>query len=244
VTETVAVRPAPVPEAELPRAPSLGAALRAGASDFYFHSWRVVPTNLVFGVWLLVVVAAWAWIGSLVAMVLAAGLAWPLAGLFRLGAQATRGLDVNLSDALDPARAAPVRLLGVGLAFAAVVLVLTTNLVTGLLIGGLLAWVVATAALWGLIALVVFGFAFWPLLVDPVRDGVAWRARAQLAAMLLLAHPLRVGGLALVLSVILVASTALVAALLTVAVAYVALVACRYVLPAADRLEARLRPTG
>lgn len=215
----------------------MGASLRAAAWDLYSNSWRVVPVNLVLGAWLLVVLFAWANAGSLVAAFLAAGLAWPLAGLFRLGGLATRGADVNLSDAVDVVRGDPLRLLAVGLAFSVTSLILVTNLVMGLLLGGLLPWVVATSALWGIAGLATFAFAFWALAVDPARDGVPLRDRAQLAALLVLAHPVRLGTLAVVLAAILAVSTALVAVLLTVAVGYVALVACRDVLSAADRLE-------
>ena len=65
-------------------------------------------------------------------------------------------------------------------------------------------------------------------------------ARLRLAALLAFAHPVRLGALALVLLVILAASTVVFAALVTVSVALCAFIACRYVLPAADRLEARL----
>jgi hypothetical protein len=49
----------------------------------------------------------------------------------------------------------------------------------------------------------------------------------------------RFGALGVVIAAILVASTLAFAALVTISVAYCALVACRYVLPAADRLDAR-----
>jgi hypothetical protein len=60
--------------------------------------------------------------------------------------------------------------------------------------------------------------------------------------MLALAHPVRMGSLAIVLAAVLAASTVVFAALLSVSVALCAFVTCRYVLPAADRLEARLQP--
>jgi hypothetical protein len=66
------------------------------------------------------------------------------------------------------------------------------------------------------------------------------RERLRLAALLVLAHPVRVVGLGLVLAALIVISVVAVVALLTVSVAFAALVATRYVLPAADRLEARL----
>ncbi|HEU4571888.1 MAG TPA: hypothetical protein VFR93_04320, partial [Candidatus Limnocylindrales bacterium] len=58
--------------------------------------------------------------------------------------------------------------------------------------------------------------------------------------LLVLAHPFRLGVLALVAGVLLVVSAVLFAALVTVSLAFVALLAARYLLPAADRLEARL----
>ena len=93
---------------ELPAAPSLGRSLRSGASDFYYNSWRVVPVNLVLGLGLVGVALAWVQLGAVVAALLASLLAWPIAGLFRLGARATRGVGVSLGDALDPVRAIPI----------------------------------------------------------------------------------------------------------------------------------------
>jgi hypothetical protein len=228
----------------IPRAPSIGGALRAGASDLFYHSWRIVPANLVFGAGLVLVLWIWATAGPLVAALVSVPLAFPLAGLFRLGAMATRGRDVNLSDVLDPARAEPVPILLTGIGFAFATLVLVTNLVGGLLVGGVVAWTISTAAFWGLAAVVALGFALWPIAVDPDRAAMPWRARARLAGLLVLAHPGRMGALTLVLVVVLAASTVIVAAVLTVSVGFAALVACRYVLPAADRLEAQLATRG
>jgi hypothetical protein len=238
----VAVR-RPVREDEariLPAPPSLGGSLRAGAVDLYYNSWRVVPVNLVLGVGLVGVAILWAQLGALVAALIASVLAWPIAGLFRLGARATRGVGVSLGDALDPVRESPWRLLGIGFGFSAAVLVLATNLVGGLATGGLGPWVLATAAGWGLVAVVSFGFAFWPIAMDPSRASTPWRERARLAALLVLAHPGRVGALALVLTVLLALSTAVVALVLTVTPGFAALVACRFIVPASDRLEASL----
>jgi hypothetical protein len=226
--------------APLPRAPSLGGALRAGASDLFFNSWRAVPVNVAFGVVLVLALFAAANAGILAGAAASVLLAPPLAGLFRLGGQATRARDVNLSDALDPMREAPLVVLAAGAAFAAGTLVLVTNVVTGLLVGGILPWMVSTAAAWGLLAVLVYGFAWWPLAVDPARAGTGAVARARLAALLAFAHPVRMAALTLVLALILAASTVVFAALLTVSVALCAFVACRYVLPAADRLEAQL----
>ena len=228
----------------VPRAPSLGGAVRAGASDLFYNSWRAVPVNLAVGAVLALAVVAWANVGILAGAAVSVLAAPPLAGLFRLGGQATRGLDVNLSDAIDPMREEPAAILLAGVAFAVAVLVLATNVVTGLLVGGILPWMVSTAAAWGLLATLVLGFAYWPLAVDPARAGMRPLARARLAALLAFAHPVRLGALALVLAVILAASTVAFAALVTVSVALCAFIACRYVLPAADRLEAQLAATA
>jgi hypothetical protein len=232
--------PPSVPDAELPRAPTIGGALRAGASDLFFNSWRAVPVNLVFGAVLLLVLFVAAVAGIIVAAVVSVLLAPPLAGLFRLGSLATRGCDVNLSDAIDPIREAPVAVLAAGTMFAAATIVLATNVVTGLLVGGMLPWMVSTAAAWGLLASLVLGFTWWPLATDPSRAGVPHRARARLAILLAVAHPVRFAALTIVLTAILLASTVVFAALLSVSVALCAFIACRYVLPAADRLDARL----
>jgi hypothetical protein len=87
---------------------------------------------------------------------------------------------------------------------------------------------------------VAFAWIAWPILLDPARAAEPARDRLRLAALLVLAHPLRVAGLGLVLAVLVVVSTVAVIALVTVSVGFGALVASRYVLPAADRLEARL----
>ena len=82
--------------------------------------------------------------------------------------------------------------------------------------------------------------AFWPLLADPERKGRSARDLARLAGLLVLAHPRQLGGLVLMVTALLVVSTVLFAVLITVAVGFTIGVACRAVLPAADRLEARL----
>ncbi|HEX5829076.1 MAG TPA: hypothetical protein VFY23_16240 [Candidatus Limnocylindrales bacterium] len=230
----------PSTASELPRAPALGGSFRAGASDLFFNSWRVVPANILVAVGLALVAGALLAAGPLAAVLVAAPVAVPLAGLFRLGAMATRGRDVNLSDVLDPVREAPGPILVAGLGFALSTVVLATNLVTGLLAGGVVPWVVATTAAWGLLAMLAFGFTFWPLAVDPARAGVPWPQRARIAALLLLAHPGRILAMTIALIAVLAVSTVIVAALATISIGFCALVACRYVLPAADRLEAML----
>ncbi len=66
------------------------------------------------------------------------------------------------------------------------------------------------------------------------------RDRIRIAGLLVIAFPMRFAALGLALAAILLASTLATIALATIGVAFSALVATRYVLPAADRLEARL----
>jgi hypothetical protein len=230
--------------AVLPPLPSLGHAIRRAARDLIFNAWRIVPANVLVAFCLALVVWAWLSVGGLVAAAVAVPVALPIAGLFRLGAMAARSRVVSFSDVFDPAVESPGPLLLVGAAFSFATLVLGTNLIAGIVLGGIVPWVVAAAAFWALLALMAFGFVFWPLAVDPERAAVRWRDRARLAGLLLLAHPARVAALAAVLLVVLAVSTVAFAALATVSIGFAALVACRYVLPAADRLEARIGGLG
>lgn len=225
---------------ELPPAPTLRGALRAGASDLYYHSIRVVPANVVVGLGLAIAAILSIRGGPVPALIVVALLGVPVAGLAQLGANATRGRDVNLFDVLDPVRRRPLVVLGAGVAFTLAAFVLVVNVVSGVLTGNIVAFALGTLAGWGVLGLFALGYAFWPLLVDPERAERPAPDVLRLAGLLVLAHPVRLGALALLLTVVLVVSTILFAALLTVSVGFVLLVAARFVLPAADRLEARL----
>lgn len=223
----------------LPPAPRLAAVVRTALGDFYFNSWRLVPANLAWGALLLaVLVAAALW--SALALLALPILAVPQAGLARLAALIVRGEAVSLGDAVEAWRRylLPSLVLGYGLAIPTAVL--GVNVAYAVADGGVVAVAVGTLALWGLAALGAFAVAAWPLLVDPARDQAAVRDRLRLAALLGLAHPGRILALALLVALLLALSTAAFAALLTVSVAYATLVAARYILPASDRLEARL----
>ncbi len=219
-------------------APGLRAALRAAATDFYFNSWRLVPANLLWGV---------VFVGLLVASslqppiaVLAPVLAVPTVGIFRIAALVTRGEGATFWDGLAAWRTLFVPTLLLGTALAGCAAVLIGNIALGLLSGGVVGWSLATFAAWGLVATWVVGWTAWPLLVDPVRAGRPVRARLRIAVLLVLAHPVRMTALGAVLAILIVASTIAFAALVSISIAFAALVVSRYVLPAADRLEARL----
>lgn len=228
----------------LPAAPTLRGAVRAGARDLYDHVIRVVPVNVLFGVLLIAALVAWATWGHLAGILVSIPLAIPIAGAARLGALATRGEDVNLSDALDPLRTRPLAVVAGWCASLAATIILGVNLVTGILMQSIIGIGLATLAFWGLGMAFAIGFAFWPLLVDPRRADRTAREVATLAVLLVLAHPFRLGALTVLLVAILILTTIAFAALLTVSLGLVQLIACRYVLPATDRLEIHLARAG
>jgi hypothetical protein len=224
----------------LPVAPSLRGAIGAAAGDGYYHSWRLVPANLV---WSVAAIA----IGVLVlaappAIVLLPILALPTAGLFRITTRIARGQAVSFWDGIDAWRTDVLATLAVGAGFVVTLIVLGFNLVSGLTSESPVGWGLATLAAWGLLIAWLYAWTLWPILVDPARAARPAADRARLAAMLVLAHPIRIGSLGLVLALFLIVSTVAVVALATVSVAFSALVASRFILPAADRLEARLLP--
>jgi hypothetical protein len=223
---------------DLPVAASIGGAIRAAAEDGYYHSWRLVPANLV---WAAVAIA----LGVLVlmappAILLMPLLALPTAGLFRVATRIARGEAVSFWDAIDAWRTDVVPTLVVGAGLVGSVVVLGFNVVSGLTSDSFVGWGLATLAGWGLLAAWLYAWTLWPILLDPARADRPVLDRVRLAALLVLAHPIRIGLLALVLAVFLVLSAVAIIALVTVSVAFAALVSSRFVLPAADRLEADL----
>ena len=224
-------------EARRGASPGIGAAVRAAASDFYFNSLRLVAANLLWGAALLAVVGA----ATLVppALLLAPLLAFPTAWVFRLAALLARGEPASFSDGLAAWRPAlPILLLGI--AFAGCGAILLGNVLFGIGSDSVLGWAIATLAFWGLVAEWLLAWTVWPVLLDPARAGRPIRQRLRLAALLLLAYPRRIGTLGFLLLVIVVVSTIAFVALLTISVAFSALIAAQFVLPAADRVEARL----
>jgi hypothetical protein len=221
----------------LPDPPKLPRALREAASDFYFNSWRLVPANAIWGVLLVAIVIATAlW---LPAALLSAVLAIPVAGMHRMAALLERGEPASFSDFLTGMRKFAGPSLLVGLAAVLLAILFSANVYLGLQLGGVVGWSFSAFALYGDIGLAMFLVAAWPILVDPLREDLSVARRLRLAALVNLARPGRMFGLTFVVVALLLISTALFAALLTISVAFVSLVATRYVLPAADRLEGR-----
>ena len=199
-------------------------------TDFYFNSCRLVPANFVWGAALVAhrppraALAVWALAAPL-------ALAIPTAGLFRLAALIVRG-EPGISLARLRGRHAPVRFL-LGLAFVGAGVILGTNIVrpgrrqpVGLVIG--------TLAAWGLVALWC-GLVAWP--VSSIRRAGTARASASACGCAAPAYPVGSPALGAGRGRLRCRERVLAAALLTVGVAFVALVACRSVYPAADRLE-------
>ena len=215
----------------------LGGAIRASFSDYYFNSMRLVPANVVWGAGLVgLVLVALVWpLGGLLLLPL---LALPTAGVFRLAARIVRvAPDPGWRDVLWPYQHATGPTLALGTGLVAATVVLGANLIAGIAgDGNLVGWVLATLAAWGLVAIWAGALVAWPLVVDPARDGEPFRANLRLASAILLLNPARIGALAVFLALATVVSTILTAALLTVSVAFIALVACRVVYPTADRL--------
>ncbi|HEY5629569.1 MAG TPA: hypothetical protein VIR16_08670, partial [Candidatus Limnocylindrales bacterium] len=231
------------PAATIPAPPSLGRAVRQAAGDFYYNSWRVVPANLAWGA-LLLAILAMAGLWSALALLALPLLALPYAGMARLAALIARGEMAGLGDAFTAWRRYPGPALALGAGILLATVLLGFNVWYAVADGGVPAVAIGTASAWGLAVLAAFAVVAWPLLVDPAREDAPVRGRLRLAGLLLLAHPGRMLCVAAVVVVLLAVSTAAFAALLTVSVAFSALVAARYVLPAADRLEARLAARG
>jgi len=226
----------------LPARPRLGAAIRSALSDFYYNSIRFVAANLVWSLGLIVL-----WMGFLAAppiALLVPLLAFPTASLFRLAGLVHRGELASFWDgpAVWRTDAAPILLLGVALAGCTAVFL--GNLAFGIVSGSPLGWALATLAAWGLAVTWLFTWTAWPVLLDPRRAGQPVKERLRIAGLLVIAFPVRFAGLGIFLAVMLLASTMAVVVLGTMGVAFAALVATRYVVPAADRLEQRLVETG
>jgi hypothetical protein len=235
----VASRAEPVPLKRATLAPPrLRATLRSAATDFYFHSWRLLPANVLWAVVILAIIGLTILVPPLI--VLAPLAALPVAGIFRIATLIVRGESVSFWDGLSAWRSEMRPALALGAALFGAAVVLGFNFITGILSDSLPGWAFATLAFWGLIGTWLYAWVAWPILLDPARAGEPARDRLRLAGLLLLAHPLRTAGLGLVLGVLVVVSTVAVVAIVSVSVAFAALVAARYVLPAADRLEGRL----
>ena len=210
------------------------AAVRLALSDLYYHSIRLVPANLAWGIASLAVGWVAVTVSPVLALLLAPLLAFPSLAVVRLAGLIVRGHDVVLSDASNVVRRRPGRTLLAGIATEGAVIVLTANVAIGLMTGAPLGLGLAVLAGWGLLAVALTVLPFWVILADPERPDIGVVEAARLAAGLLLVRPGRLIALSIVLAAVLAVATVLMAAVLTVGVAYAALLTARTVLPAAD----------
>ena len=230
----------PFEPAEFLERRSLAGAIRDGLFDFYHHSIRLVPANVLWGLvllglgWLSVVAGLWLAVLGLPLLGL------PLVGIYRLAGHIARGEEVVLSDAIGAAREQFLPALVAAGAIAWSLGLLAFNVVGGLNSASPLGWVFATVAGWGFVALTIYAVVLWPVLGDPERAAEPARERARLAGYVVLAAPFRMAGLTVVAVALWVVSTIAFAAIVTITVAYVACLSSRVVLPDADRLAARL----
>lgn len=196
-----------------------------------------MPANIVWGVVLLgVMAAALTWLPAILLLVV---LALPVAGIFRMAALLTRGAPVGFGDFITGVRRFAIPALALGLASLVVGAILTANIGLGLAQGTIVGGVFAVLALYADVALAIYLVAAWPILVDPVHETMTVRGRLRLAFLVLATRSGRMLGLTLVILAIAIVSTVLFAALVTISIAYISLVAAHYVLPAADRIEGR-----
>jgi hypothetical protein len=222
----------------VPPAPTLRRALRIAAEDLYYHGVRLVVANLVWGIG--AVLSVFALTRSLPIGLLALVAMVPLTvGLMGMATAVVRERSVVMSDFPRALRGRAWRLLALGVAQIALVALAIFDLLLGLQLGGLFGLLLSIFAFYTFLAIWVLALVTWPIVADPERRDEPVRSGIRLGALLVLAHPVRMGALALVLGVLTLASTILVAAIITVSAAYAALAAAHYVLPSADRLEGR-----
>ncbi len=221
----------------LPRAPRLGRVLRTAGEDLYYNGVRLIVATLVWGIG--AVLTAFAVSRSLLGLLALAVMVPLTIGLMGMATAVVREHSVVMSDFARPIRRRFWRLMALAAAQFALTVVAAFDLMLGLQLGGVFGVVMAVFAFYTLLAVWVLAWTVWPIVTDPERLGEPVRAAVRVGALLVLAHPIRMGLMALVLAVITVASSILVAAIVTFAAAYLALVAAHYVLPSADRLEGR-----
>jgi len=218
------------------RAPRLRGAVRIAAEDLYYNSLRFLGANLIFGV--VAIAIALLAVGGLIFLVLLVVLAPIADGIMRMATEMVRERHTDM-DTFFAALRRPWRALALGTAELFVLFVLLIDLLLGASLESAFGAFLAVSALYGLFVLWLYATLAWPIVLDPAREGMALTGRLRLAALLMLAFPLRMAALALLLAVVAALSTLSVAPILTISVAFVCLVAAHYVLPAADRMEGR-----
>jgi hypothetical protein len=211
--------------------------VRIAAQDLYYHGVRLVPANVAWGIGLIVTSVVLS--RSVLGLVLVLGLLPLTIGVMGMAATLVRERTLVMGDLVRSIRTEFVPRLALSLAQLALFGVAAIDLVVGLQLGGLIGVVLVVTALYTVMATWVVGVVAWPIVMDPLRVGEPFRRRLRLAVILVVAHPVRFGALAILLAGLLAVGTVLAAAIVTFMVAYTSLVAAHFVLPAADRLEGR-----
>ena len=220
----------------IPPPPRVVRALREAVSDLYYNSWRFLGANVLLGGSLILILLAAvesAWLLALLPLV-----AVPAAGTMRMATTLVRDGHADFGDFLAIVRR-PSMVLALGLAQSLVFLVLVVDLQLGAAIGSTLGVLLTVSALYGLVIGWAYAAVAWVLLLDPERDAEPVSGRLRLAAVILVAHPIRVGGVLLLAGALLGVAALAIAPFLTFAVALVWLALARFVLPVADRIEGR-----
>ncbi|HSK53296.1 MAG TPA: hypothetical protein VLA44_11105, partial [Clostridia bacterium] len=174
------------------------------------------------------------------ALLLSPLLGIPLVGVYRIAGHIVRGEDTVLSDAFRAMREriVPALLLADVIAWGSVLLAINVRL--GLEAGTVVGWGFATFAGWGLVALVCISVVAWPITGDPDRRDLSFVTILRLAGYVVLARPVVMMVLTLVVVVLGIVSTIAFAAIVSISIAYLALVSSRIVLPEADWITERL----
>lgn len=215
--------------------------MRQAAVDLYYNFAALIPANVIFGIGLILVIAAVAtspvgWIAVVALVPLAAGCMAQATSLVRDG-------HTDLGEFAAVVRR-PWLVLGLGIVQFVAGAVLVVDLSVGAALGMPVGGVLVVSAVYGLAILWTYAVVAWPIVLDPSRRDEPLAARLRLAARLLVAHPLRVFGLAALVGIFLAVATIAIAAIVMFALALAWLVTARYVLAAADRLEGRPAEVG
>jgi len=210
--------------------------VREAVSDLYYNSWRFLGANVIVGAALIVILLAA--VGSLWALLLLPLAAVPAAGAMRMATRLVRDGSTGFDSFTELFRR-PGRVLLLASAQGLVLLVLGVDVAVGGELGSFAGSLLQVSALYGLAIGWAYAAAAWPIVLDPERDGDPLRARLRLALVILVAHPVRVGGVLLAAGLLLVVSVLLIAPFVTFAITLVWLGIARFVLPVADRIEGR-----
>jgi hypothetical protein len=218
--------------------PRLRRAARTAAVDFYYNAWPFLGANVVFGLVLLAAFYGSVLIGPWLLLLVAASVV-PAAGTMRMATRLRRDGHTDLGDFAEVLRGRG-RILLLGVAQLAIGLVLAIDVAIALAWGSWIGTILLVGAVYGIALLWAVAVVAWPILLDPAHDAVSIRARLRLAFLVVLLEPRRVAGLAIAGGLVLLASTLLIAPVLTFSVSYVWLLAAGYALPLADGVAARL----